>query len=45
MENILNTICNICIFIMFGYFFYAIYLMNKQDHETGFITKQPKKQK
>lgn len=43
MENILDTISKICILIMFGYIFYAMYIMNKQDKETGFITKHQKK--
>mgnify|MGYP004680355529 CR=1 FL=1 len=43
MENILDIVSNVCIFLMFGYIFYAMYVMNKQDRETGFIAKQPKK--
>lgn len=40
MKNILDIICNIGAIVMFGSLFYAMYIMDKQDKETGFITKR-----
>ncbi len=37
IRNILDITCNIGVLIMFGYFFYAIYIMHKQDKETGWL--------